>query len=149
MVSGSCQCPDGILEELFAGACRRPVWVTLIGNLLSLGVVMVYTGSDAGDHASAPQPSGSGSVPASVNVPGLVVAAVWAVGLVAGLVALTIGHLAVAAAALVVAVMAPWCRVAYIAHGQHRVCGETLRGTPAGETASFPTGWRGLRFSTR
>lgn len=64
---------------------------------------MVYTGSDAGDHASAPQPSGSGSVPASVNVPGLVVAAVWAVGLVAGLVALTIGHLAVAAAALVVA----------------------------------------------
>lgn len=33
---------------------------------------MVYTGSDAGDHASAPQPSGSGSVPASVNVPGLV-----------------------------------------------------------------------------
>lgn len=51
---------------------------------------MVYTGSDAGDHASAPQPSGSGSVPASVNVPGLVVAAVWAVGLVAGLVALTI-----------------------------------------------------------
>ncbi|CLY51018.1 cytochrome P450 [Mycobacterium tuberculosis] len=72
---------------------------------------MVYTGSDAGDHASAPQPSGSGSVPASVNVPGLVVAAVWAVGLVAGLVALTIGHLAVAAAALVVAVMAPWCRV--------------------------------------
>lgn len=110
---------------------------------------MVYTGSDAGDHASAPQPSGSGSVPASVNVPGLVVAAVWAVGLVAGLVALTIGHLAVAAAALVVAVMAPWCRVAYIAHGQHRVCRETLRGTPAGETASFPTGWRGLRFSTR
>lgn len=44
MVSGSCQCPDGILEELFAGGCRRPVWVTLIGNLLSLGVVMVYTG---------------------------------------------------------------------------------------------------------
>lgn len=79
----------------------------MIGNLLSLGVVMVYTGSDAGDHASAPQPSGSGSVPASVNVPGLVVAAVWAVGLVAGLVALTIGHLAVAAAALVVAVLVP------------------------------------------
>ncbi|AGL29162.1 hypothetical protein J113_25745 [Mycobacterium tuberculosis CAS/NITR204] len=107
---------------------------------------MVYTGSDAGDHASAPQPSGSGSVPASVNVPGLVVAAVWAVGLVAGLVALTIGHLAVAAAALVVA-----CLGTLVPGGLYRAwptCSQPCR-TPAGETASFPTGWRGLRFSTR
>ncbi|WP_373456607.1 hypothetical protein, partial [Mycobacterium tuberculosis] len=103
---------------------------------------MVYTGSDAGDHASAPQPSGSGSVPASVNVPGLVVAAVWAVGLVAGLVALTIGHLAVAAAALVVAVLAPWGRGGQIAHGQNKGFGGKRRRAPPGGKGPIPNGPR-------
>ncbi|OSC40191.1 hypothetical protein [Mycobacterium decipiens] len=112
---------------------------------------MVRTGSDADDHASTSQPIAGGAVRERVRVPGLVAAGVWAVALVVGLVALVLGHLPVAAVALVVAVMAPWFGVAYIAHSQRGVSGRTPgpRGTHTHAAAAFPTGWRGRRLSAR
>jgi hypothetical protein len=72
---------------------------------LALGVIMVYTGSDAG-----------GPGESAVNVPGLIAAAAWAIALACGLVALIAGQDMVAAVVLVLGVMAPWFGVAWVSH---------------------------------
>lgn len=55
------------------------------------------------------------------NVVGIAVAAIWAIGLLAGIVALTTGHLGVALVALSIAVVAPLFGLAWT-----RVCGSFL-----------------------
>ena len=78
--------------------------------------------------------TGTGRGPqAAFRVPGLVAAALWAVGLMAGVVALVSGHAAVAVAALIVAVAAPWFGLAWVtrsrrrADGCARIAGSALR----------------------
>lgn len=53
------------------------------------------------------------------RVSGLVVAAVWAVGLAIGVIALLTGHSGAAIAALGVAASGPWLGLAWAARGQH------------------------------
>ncbi|MGB9222493.1 hypothetical protein [Mycobacterium sp.] len=99
---------------------------------------MVYTGGDAGGSAHSALPISRQS---TVNVPGLVAAAAWAVALAGGLVALIAGHVMVAAVVLVLGVMAPWFGVAWVSHSG--------RPAPADEAVSLPTGLHGLGFTAR
>ncbi|VBA33333.1 hypothetical protein LAUMK35_05443 [Mycobacterium pseudokansasii] len=75
------------------------------------------------------------------NVPGLVAAGVWAVGLVTGLVLLATGHEVAAAVILVVAVMSPWFGLA--------VSRSRIPASGAGEPEAMPTGWLGMEISAR
>lgn len=75
-----------------------------------------------------------------VSIPGLVAAAAWAVGLIVGLVALAIGHVALAGVSLVLAIMAPWIGLAWVSHNQRRVA--TAGPIPV-------RGWPGLHFTAR
>jgi hypothetical protein len=50
----------------------------------------------------------------------LVAAAIWAAGAVVGVVALVTGHIGLAIAALIVAVVAPWAGLACVSHGHRR-----------------------------
>ncbi len=59
------------------------------------------------------------------GVPGRVAAALWAVGVVAGVVALLSGHAGWAILGLVVAVASPWCGLAWVSHSQRRAGGST------------------------
>lgn len=52
---------------------------------------------------------------------GLVAAATWAAGAVAGVVALATGHAGLAIAALIVAVVAPWAGLAVVSQGGDRI----------------------------
>jgi hypothetical protein len=105
---------------------------------LALGVIMVYTGGDAGGPARSPLPVPSQH---TVNVVGLVAAAAWAVALAGGLVALIAGHAMVAAVFLVLGVMAPWFGIAWVSHSE--------RPASADEAVSLPTGLHGLGFTAR
>jgi Flp pilus assembly protein TadB len=62
----------------------------------------------------APQPARHASVA------GLVAAAIWAAGAAAGVLALVMGHIGLAIAALIVAVVAPWVGLARVSHGHRR-----------------------------
>lgn len=74
----------------------------------------------------------------AVSIPGLVAAAGWAVGLIVGLVALAIGHVALAGVSLVLAIMAPWFGLAWVSHNQRRVA----------HAAPIPVrGWPGLHLT--
>ena len=73
------------------------------------------------DHGRIPhRPAGEGRE-ADFSVPGIVAAAIWAVGLVVGVFAMATGHAVVAVVALVVAVAAPWFGLVCVAHGRRRV----------------------------
>ncbi|HTY34336.1 hypothetical protein [Mycobacterium sp.] len=54
------------------------------------------------------------------GVPGRVAAALWAFGVVAGVLALLTGHAALAIMGLALAVAAPWCGLAWVSHSQRR-----------------------------
>ncbi|QNI08903.1 hypothetical protein GAN17_23620 [Mycobacterium kubicae] len=111
-----------------------------------LGVVMVYTGHGAARCAHAADDAAT----SGVSIPGLIAAGAWALGLVAGIVALVTGHTAVAAVALVGAVMAPWLGLALIGHRDHGASFSTrqpVEGSSADAT-SFAGGWPSLRFTT-
>lgn len=56
------------------------------------------------------------------RVSGLVVAAIWAVGLAIGVIALVTGHIGAAIAALGVAASGPWLGLAWAAHAQRGPC---------------------------
>jgi hypothetical protein len=100
---------------------------------LALGVIMVYTGSDAGGPARSALPIPGES---TVNVGGLVAAVAWALALAGGLVALIAGHDMVAAVVLVLGVMAPWFGVAWVSHSHRGTSGAELFGpAPSGFTA--------------
>lgn len=75
------------------------------------------------------------------NVPGLVAAGIWAVGLVAGLVLLATGHEVVAAVILVVAVMSPWFGLA--------VSRSRIPAYGSGEPQTMPNGWHGMEIPAR
>src|ERR1700730_12813806 len=100
---------------------------------LALGVMMVYTGGDAGGSAHGALAIPSVPSESTVNVPGLVAAAAWAVALAGGVVALIAGHDMVAAVVLVLGVMAPWFGVAWVSRSG--------RPAPADEAVSRPTGF--------
>jgi hypothetical protein len=72
---------------------------------ISLGVKMPYTGNGPVERPT---------------VLGLVVAAVWLVGLVLGVSALVVGHPVVAAVAVVFALVAPWLALAWNLHARLR-----------------------------
>jgi hypothetical protein len=108
---------------------------------LALGVIMVYTGGDAGGSARSALAIPSVPSQSTVNVPGLVAAAAWAVALAGGLVALIAGHDMVAAVVLVLGVMAPWFGVAWVSRSG--------RPAPADDAVSLPTGLHGLGFTAR
>jgi hypothetical protein len=72
---------------------------------ISLGVKMPYTGNGPVERPT---------------VLGLVVAAVWLVGLVLGVSALVVGHPVVAAVAVVFALVAPWLGLAWNLHARLR-----------------------------
>jgi hypothetical protein len=124
--------------SLAVSAPDRPIAVpTPLSCNLALGVIMVYTGGDAGGPARSAL-----SIPSegTVNVPGLVAAAAWAIALAGGLVALIAGHDMVAAVVLVLGVMAPWFGVAWVSHSH--------RGT-SDETVPLPDGLHGLGLTAR
>jgi len=54
------------------------------------------------------------------SIPGLMAAAIWAVGLAVGVVALVTGHAGTAVVALLLAVAAPWFGLASVSRGQRR-----------------------------
>ncbi len=54
------------------------------------------------------------------GLPGRVAAAVWALGVLAGVLALLTGHAGLAIAGLVVAVAAPWLGLAWVSHSRRR-----------------------------
>jgi Flp pilus assembly protein TadB len=54
----------------------------------------------------------------SFHLPGLVAAAIWAVGLLIGVVAFATGHTWIALVALCAAVLAPWFGLAWVSHAQ-------------------------------
>jgi Flp pilus assembly protein TadB len=60
------------------------------------------------------------SGPPRPNIPGLVAASIWAVGLAVGVVALATGHAGAAVVALLLAVVAPWFGLAWVSRGQRR-----------------------------
>lgn len=83
------------------------------------------------------------------SLPGLVAAAIWAVGLMAGLVALATGHAAVAAVCLVLAAMSPWLGLAWVSHSQRRVAEPALSWVGIDSDEPLPTRLPGLRFTAR
>jgi hypothetical protein len=93
-----------------------------------------------------------GRIPrAEFSVPGLVAAAIWALGLVIGVLALVNGNAGVAVAALVMAVAAPWFGLAWISHSQRRAYDVALylHRSRADGLADLPTRPHGLRFTAR
>ncbi|ORV90754.1 hypothetical protein AWC11_12555 [Mycobacterium interjectum] len=54
------------------------------------------------------------------GVPGRVAAALWALGVLAGVLALLTGHAGLAIAGLVLAVASPWFGLAYVSHNHRR-----------------------------
>jgi hypothetical protein len=60
------------------------------------------------------------SGPLRPSIPGLVAAAIWAVGLAVGVLALVAGHAGVAVVALLLAVAAPWFGLAWVSRGKRR-----------------------------
>jgi hypothetical protein len=60
------------------------------------------------------------SGPLRPSIPGLVAAAIWAVGLAVGVLALVIGHPGAAIVALLAAVAAPWFGLASVSRSQRR-----------------------------
>ncbi len=57
------------------------------------------------------------------GVPGKVAAALWALGVLTGVLALITGHAALAIIALVLAVASPWLGLAWASHSQRRTDG--------------------------
>ncbi|OBF58318.1 hypothetical protein A5787_23470 [Mycobacterium sp. 852002-50816_SCH5313054-b] len=57
------------------------------------------------------------------GVPGRVAAALWALGVLAGVLALLTGHAGLAIAGLVLAVAAPWVGLAWVSHSRRRPVG--------------------------
>jgi hypothetical protein len=89
-----------------------------------------------------------GRIPrAEFSVPGLVAAAIWALGLVIGVLALVNGHAGAAVVALVMAVAAPWFGLAWISHSQRRAYNVALylHGSRADGLADLSTS----RFTAR
>ncbi|AGZ51062.1 hypothetical protein NIIDMKKI_00690 [Mycobacterium kansasii] len=101
---------------------------------IRLGVSMLDTGiSVVCSHRTTRPVAGE----RGANVPGLVAAGLWAVGLVAGLVLLATGHEVVAAVILVVAVMSPWFGLA--------VSRSRIPASGSGEPETMPNGWHGMK----
>jgi hypothetical protein len=70
------------------------------------------------DTSRPPRPANGAPGPQGhASAAGLVAAGIWAVGAVAGVVALATGHAGLAIAALIVAVVAPWVGLAFVSHG--------------------------------
>lgn len=76
---------------------------------------MVYIGNDTFVHGPA---MADGAKERTFSVPGTVSAAIWAVGLAVGLVALAGGHELLAGVSLVLAIMSPWFGLAWVSHAQ-------------------------------
>lgn len=57
------------------------------------------------------------------GVPGRVASALWALGVLAGVLALLTGHPGLAIAGLVLAVAAPWFGLAWVSHSHRRTDG--------------------------
>ncbi|CAM4113433.1 hypothetical protein MB901379_04583 [Mycobacterium basiliense] len=71
-------------------------------------------------------PAGPGKLAEdSFSVPGMIVAATWALGLLIGLVGLATGHASVAVAALVLAVISPWIGLVWKSRGPVRKSGRS------------------------
>jgi hypothetical protein len=80
------------------------------------------------------------SAPLRPRTPGLVAAAVWALGLAVGMVALVTGHVGAAIVALLLAVAAPWFGRAWVSRSQRRAYNVALflHGTRAEGSAAHP-----------
>lgn len=65
------------------------------------------------------------------GVPGRVAAALWALGVLAGVLALLTGHAGLAIAGLVLAVAAPWFGLAWVSHSRRRTNGSAWPAGPA------------------
>ncbi len=78
------------------------------------------------------------SGPVRSSIPGLVAAAVWAVGLAVGVLALVTGHVGAAVVALLLAVVAPWFGLACVSRSQRRAFNVALflHGTRADGSAT-------------
>jgi hypothetical protein len=77
------------------------------------------------------------------RVAGRPAAAVWAVGLAVGLIALATGHPVVAGATLLVAVLAPWFGIVAVLHSKPRVLDPELRWQATRSAAPVPgSGYR-------
>ncbi|OBI84069.1 hypothetical protein [Mycobacterium sp. 1245805.9] len=78
------------------------------------------------------------SGPLRPTVAGLVAAAVWAVGLAVGVLALVAGHPGVAVLALFLAVVAPWFGLAFVSRSQRRAFNVALflHGTRADDSTA-------------
>lgn len=83
----------------------------------------------------------------TISVPGLVAAAIWAVGLVIGLVAMAGGHELFAGVSLVVAIMSPWFGLGWVARNQRAA----MRRQRAGSDQVPPAagGWPVLQLTSR
>jgi hypothetical protein len=93
-----------------------------------------------------------GRIPrAEFSIPGPVAAAIWALGLVIGVLPLVNGNAGVAVVALVMAVAAPWFGLAWISQCQRRAYNVALylHGSRADGLADLPTSPHGLRFTAR
>lgn len=77
-----------------------------------------------------------------ISVPGVAAAAVWVLGLLAGLVALATGHELMAGVALVAAIMSPWFGMAWASRTQRRKAYARTTTVPA--VASYAGGWPAL-----
>jgi hypothetical protein len=75
------------------------------------------------------------------GIPGVVAAAVWAVGLVVGVLALVTGHAGAAVVALLLAVVAPWFGLAWVSRSQRRAFNVALflHGTRADASRAHAT----------
>lgn len=76
---------------------------------------MVYQGTNPLVHGPA---ATIDSDERTVSVPGVVAAAIWAVGLAIGLAAMAAGHELLAGVSLVLAIMSPWVGLAWVARNQ-------------------------------
>lgn len=76
---------------------------------------MVYIGNDTFVDGPAMADSAEER---TLSVPGAVSAAIWAIGLAVGLVALAAGHELLAGVSLVLAIMSPWFGLAWVSHAQ-------------------------------
>lgn len=99
---------------------------------------MVYLGTD-----TITQGTAMGREPGAqvVSLPGLLAAATWAIGLVIGLVALTVGHELLAGVSLLLALMSPWFGLAWVAHGQRSDARRERSALTAGQNTSYAGGW--------
>jgi hypothetical protein len=93
---------------------------------------------DAGRDAQFTVCAGNDS---GVSVPGVIAAVIWAVGLVAGLIALATGHGVLATVVLSFAVMSPWVGLAWVSRSQPI--------SRLSEPAEALSGHRELQFTAR